>query len=328
MLTSTRPAAVAAALLLVACGAPMPSLSPSTTERSAPIDRHSPTPRPPSALATAGPPIVVIPEGDSPAFDGRPRSETLDAGGVRLILDIGSSPHTPAFGTIVTVTLANRGPQRLDWWADGCGGNASVSGSTTATWRDSAVDARPELARYRDWLRKAIPSGPMGLQIDRPWTRLHRGAGCRRFGRQRRVEAGQSIRREFTWDGSAAARLGPPPNGPVSFTARIDHLKPERGDELPPLEVTLESWIVGGPPDEFLSPFEAIDAALADERLSSWLVTRPLDSTQQPVVEFDRDLGFWVVGAVFGGLDPILHAAFIDPMTREVFAVREQRVTF
>jgi hypothetical protein len=204
-----------------------------------------------------------------------------------------------------------------------------VEATTSATWRDSTIPVPPPLSRYRDWLRRDIPDGPIALQLDRLWTLQHRGAGCTRFASRHEVEPGQTVRRELIWDGSTAARLGPPLNGPVSFTARLERLKVEGGDELPPIEVSLESWIVGGPPEDFLSPFEAIDVALADERLSSWLITRPLDATQQPVVEFDRDLWVWVVGSLFGDrLDPTLHAAFIDPLTHEVFAVKEHRVSF
>ena len=76
------------------------------------------------------------------------------------------------------------------------------------------------------------------------------------------------------------------------------------------------SFVVGGRPEEFLSPFEAIDVGLADARLNSWLQARPLDRTQKPIVEFDRQLGLWAVGSVFDGdLVNTLHAAFIDPIS-------------
>jgi hypothetical protein len=271
----------------------------------------------------------VVPPGDSPAFDGRPRSATTDVDGVRVVVDIGKTPHNPTFGTIVTVTIANRTRRVLEWWADGCGGNARVSATTTSIWRDSAGGLAPDLSRHRDWLRRAIPEGPIGLQIDRHWTRQRRGGGCTQFASRHDIEPGQNARREFTWDGSAAGRLGPPPNGPVSFTARLERLKLEGGDELKPIVVTLDSWIVSGPPEEFMSPFEAIDAALADERFTTWLASRRMEATDKPVVEFDRDLWIWVVGVRFGEmLDPIVHAAYIDPITHEVFAVTEHRVSF
>jgi hypothetical protein len=77
------------------------------------------------------------------------------------------------------------------------------------------------------------------------------------------------------------------------------------------------------------SPFEAIDAALGDERFATWLASRRMEPTDKPVVEFDRDLWIWVVGVRFGEmLDPVVHAAYIDPMTRELFAVKEHRVAF
>ena len=79
-----------------------------------------------------------------------------------------------------------------------------------------------------------------------------------------------------------------------------------------------------------LSPAQVIDAALADERLASWLVTRPFHSGADGIAEYDRASGLWTVGLLtfddrdYG--DPpegVLHAAFVDPITGEVVAVRE-----
>ena len=94
------------------------------------------------------------------------------------------------------------------------------------------------------------------------------------------------------------------------------------------LEVSLDSWVLNGRPDEMLSPAEAIDAALEDERLASWLLTRRLHYGADAIAEYDRDLGLWAVGLVMyhDDGDPILHAAFVDPVTGEVISIREHRI--
>ncbi len=93
---------------------------------------------------------------------------------------------------------------------------------------------------------------------------------------------------------------------------------------------TLESWVLGGRPDEYLSPAEAVDAALADERLASWLVTRSLAGNASMIAEYDAALDLWAVGLLWyrDDGDPVLHAALVDPISGEVIAIREYRVAF
>ena len=114
----------------------------------------------------------------------------------------------------------------------------------------------------------------------------------------------------------------------MTITSRFDRWKLAGGSQLRPLEVTLESWVTRGRRDEFLSPFEAIDAAFQDVRFTSWLRTR--GGNDNPVVEFDRDIGVWIVGLLIYKDTPtfqeILHAAYVDPYSGEVFAVKESQL--
>jgi hypothetical protein len=117
----------------------------------------------------------------------------------------------------------------------------------------------------------------------------------------------------------------------VKLTSTFERwTRPGPGREGDPIEVTLDSWVVDGRDEAFLSPAEAIDAALADERLSAWLLTQPLRDGADAIAEYDRDLGLCAVGLLMyhDEGDPVLHAAFLDPVTGEVVAVREHRVEF
>ncbi len=334
-MASTRSVLAAWLLVVAACAGPTPTASPDPTMATVPsVPGPQPTPTattsPVPAVATV-PPNTPTPYPSGAPYQGQvPETASAEFGGARLTIAVGHNPIDAVFGSILTVTIDNRSQRRLEWWADGCGGNAAVSGTTMSTWRDSVLDVPSGLATYRDWLRRDIPvDEPIELDLHRPYSLLHRGTGCAKFATRHRLEPGDSVTREFIWDGSAAKRLGPAPNGPVVLTARLERWKLLDGDDLRPLEVSLDSFVVGGRPEEFLSPFEAIDVALADARLSSWLLTRPLDRTQQPIVEFDRQLGLWAVGSVFDGdLVNTLHAAFIDPITREIVTVREHSVGF
>jgi hypothetical protein len=251
-----------------------------------------------------------------------------------LTLDIGEGRMQVLYPRVLTVTITNGSGRRLEWLANGCEANASIAATMTATWRDSTAAPSVDLDSYRDRLRGKVSDGPIRLAIQRPYTLLRRDSTCTDFteSRRRRLEPGESVTREYIWAGDTVGRLGPPPDDvPVKIVARLERWRFVGGKDREPIEVSLDSWVIGGHADGFLSPFQAIDVALADERLASWLVARGRSRTDAPMVEFDRDLGVWVVGVRFADevdSQPVLHAAFIDPMTREVFAVKEHRVSF
>jgi len=161
--------------------------------------------------------------------------------------------------------------------------------------------------------------------------RSSRFSGCADLGMPNELAPGRKVTQEAVWDGSAAWSLGLPPTAPATITARFERWSRDgkRGDGGKPLEVSIDSWILDGRSEDVLSPAEAIDAALRDERLTSWLITRPLHDNADAFVQYDRDLGVWAVGLLSyrDDGDPVLHAAFLDPITGEVITVREQRVS-
>lgn len=319
----TRSGLAAALVLVAACGGPAPTSTPMASST------QSPTPEPTPAIATV-PPLeeTPLPEG-APAEGSLPTIASTEFGRVRLTLSIDMNPIDANHGAEALVTLDNRSHRTLEWSTDGCGIHAWVDATTAAKWRDSSLGVPQDLIPYREDFRRRVPiDEQIRLDFQRPVFRQHRNIGCADLAVHHELRPGRTVTQSFTWDGSAAERFGPAPSGPVTITSRFERWKLAGGSQLRPLEVTLESWVTGGRRDEFLSPFEAIDAAFRDERFTSWLRTR--GGNDNPVVEFDRDIGVWIVGLLIYKETPsfqeILHAAYIDPYSGEVFAVKESQL--
>lgn len=327
--------ALIAVSIVAACGNQTPTTrpplepargSPTTTTTIA-------TPTPTPALATVAPFRPTPRPSGAPSDESLPASASSERDGVKLTLELrGGRAINAGNGALALVTIENTGARILRWLNDGCDTNAGIVARMPATWRDSALDVSPQLAPYREWLREeAVVNEPIWLRFLKSGRAPRRFSGCADLGVPKELAPGRKVTQQFTWDGFAAPRLGLPPSGPATLTARFERWsRPGPGKDGTSIEVTLDSWVLRGRPDEYLSPAEVIDAALADDRLASWLVTRPLRHSADAIAEYDRDLGLWAVGLLMyrDDGDPILHAAFLDPVTGEVVAIREHRVTF
>ena len=323
-----------AIIVVAACTPPAPSTpstaapGPSATEAAA---VPSPTPMPTAAVATVPPFQATQRPSGVPDEDSLPTSASVERDGVRLTLRLGLNPLYAGNQVAAFATIENTGDTTLRWLNSGCDVNARITGVVDSTWRDSTLDVSADLAPYREWLREAAyVEEPISLLFDTGF-RSSRFSGCADLGLPRQLAPGRKVTQEAIWDGSAAWSLGLPPTAAATITAHFERWWRGSEAESPgnSLEVSLDSWVLNGRPDEFLSPAEAIDAALKDERLTSWLVTRRLHYGADAIAQYDRDLGLWAVGLLMyhDDGDPILHAAFLDPVTGEVIAIREHRVT-
>jgi hypothetical protein len=335
-----RHLALAVALILVAaCGGPTPTATPrgSTVPPSLAVAAATPlpTPSPIPAVATVQPFRSTPRPSDAPADESLPSSASSEHDGIRLTIRLGGvNPMHAGNGGLAFVTIQNTGDSLLRWTNDGCDTNAWINATMPAIWRDSTLEVSPELEPYREWLREtAAVEEPVELPFLPARSVRYRphSWGCGDLGIGRELAPGRKVTQEFVWDGHATPRLGLPPGGPVTLTSTFERWsRPGPGHDGDPIEVTLDSWVLDGRPDDYLSPAEAIDAALADERLASWLVTRPFRDSADAIAEYDRDLGLWAVGLLMyqDSGSPVLHAAFVDPVTGEVIAIREHRVDF
>lgn len=333
---SQRLTVLIAVAIVAACGGQQPPTPTPTT-----VEPTSAFPTPTSATPTTLIPAVatVAPFQPTPRPSGAPTdgpspaSASSERDGIKLTIELrgGNAIHA-GNGDLASVTIENTGAQILRWTNDGCDTNAPIVATMPETWRESSMEVSPELAPYREWLREeAVVDAPISLRFLKRGRAPRRFSGCADTGLPKDLAPGRRATQDFTWDGFAQPRLGLPPSGPATLTASFERWsRPGPGKDGTPVEVTLDTWVLHGRPDSYLSPAEAIDAALADERLASWLVTRPLRASADAIAEYDRDLGLWAVGLLMyrDEGDPILHAAFLDAVTGEVIAIREHRVTF
>lgn len=325
-----------AIVLVVSCGGPTPtprsplgSIAVASPSGVPPAPASSPSTTP--AVATVPPFRPTAPPSGAPAEEALPTSASSERHGIKLTIRLSNNPINAGNGTHASVTIENNGNRLLTWTNDGCDTNAGVIATMPATWRESLLDVAPELEPYRDWLREELRVGePIWLRFAKAGHLRYRSVGCADLGVGRELAPGRRVTQDFTWDGGVAPRLGLPPSGPVTLTARFERWsRPGPGRDGDAVEVSLDSWVLRGWSEEYLSPAEVIDAALADERLAAWLVTQPLRHGSA-IAEYDRDLGMWAVGLLMSrdDGDQILHAAFVDPITGEVIAIREHRVPY
>jgi hypothetical protein len=301
---------------------PNGSVPPSSAPTATPISAApTPTASPRPSLA-AGP--------SEPPRDSLPKRASVERDGVRITVEIGLNPIELEQQNVITTTIKNTGQDTVHW-AGGCAGDVWASAELTGTqWRESTIPIDPLLRGHSDWLQA-------GAYVDRPITLkfvpgrlIGQGEDHCPYGPDGSLKPGQSRTGELLWDGQAMFRLGPPPSSPAVITATFgkwyrDSNK-ESGRHRKPVVVKLDSWVIGGPEPAFLSPKEAIDAALADPVFGPWALTQPFNLRRTGVVEYDPALAVWIVGLIHEKDYPepsFRHAALVDPLTGVVIAIRD-----
>jgi len=252
----------------------------------------------------------------------------MERDGVRLTLKLIASPLIAGYTQRLSVTVENTADEPLHWVTDGCEKNMWIEAEMPeASWAASNASVSDELAPYRQWLRdNSGAEEAIRLNFDNPALVGYREVGCADVGVPHELAPGRSVTQTQLWNGNAYPRLGLPPNGRVRIVGHFDYWN--RGNEQDrgePLEVVLESWVINGRDPAALSPLEIIDAAVSDEQLASWLVTQPLHESADAIADYDVASGVWLVGLLtyrHNGRN-VLHAAYLDAYSGEVFAIRE-----
>jgi hypothetical protein len=321
-------AALLAGLLAGCAGSPTTFETPDGPVSPSSAPTATPIVAAPTPAASAPPPLAVGPS--EPPHDSLPKRASVARDGVRMTVEIGLNPIQSGQQNVITTTIKNTGHDTVHW-AGGCAGDVWASAELTGTqWRESTIPIEPLLRGHSDWLQA-------GAYVDRPITLkfvpgrlIGQAEDHCPYGPDGRLKPGQSRTGELLWDGQAMFRLGPPPSSSAVITATFDHWYRDSdeasGRHRKPIVVNLDSWVVGGPEPAFLSPKEAIDAALADPVFGAWALTQPFTLRRTGVVEFDSALDVWIVGLIHEKDFPepsLLHAALVDPLTGKVIAIRE-----
>ncbi len=325
-------------LLLVGCGGgptiveePAGSVAPSPAPNAI-ANSSATTPAPSGSLRSTPAPT---PRPSEPAEESLPLKASVERDGVRITINLWGDRIRAGRREVLTTTIKNTGRDTLRWMVDGCGVDVGITAALPeARWRPSTRTVEPLQKAYAQWLRDQVRlEQPIHLRFD-PGTLLGQvDVGCADLGIPRSLKPGASLSEDLVWDGQAAGLLGPPPSGPVVITATFDYWW--RGSTADanvasekPIVLRLDSRVVGGPAPAFLSPGEAIDAALADPEFGAWAMTQILSGTMG-VVRYDPAANVWIVGLVHQqDTEPYqwLHAALVDPLTGEVLAIREHAI--
>jgi hypothetical protein len=317
--------AILAGLLAGCAGGPTIVEAPAGSVPPSSVPNVSTTPTP---AASARPPLAAGPS--QPPSDSLPKRASVERDGVRITVELGLNPIQLGQQNIITTTIKNTGSDTVHW-AGGCAGDVWAYAELTGThWRESTTTIDPLLRGHSDWLQaEAYLDRPITLKYV-PGRLIGQAEDHCPYGPDGSLKPGQSRTGELLWDGQAMFRLGPPPSSPAVVTATFDHWYRDSnvaaGTHRKPIVVNLDSWVIGGPDPAFLSPKQAIDAALADPVFGAWALNQPFNDRRTGVVEYDPALDVWIVGLIHEKDYPepsFLHAALVDPLTGKVIAIRE-----
>ena len=314
---------VIAAVLLASCGG-----SPTNIETPAGTTAALPTP---VASATPHEAPAQAPRPSEPPYGSLRPSATIERDGVRIKVALPYNPIRAGSKLVLTTTIKNTGADTLNWQVNGCGVNAYVTGVSEARWRPGTGTTDPLLKGHAEFLRKEVSlDTPIRLRFEPASLSGSVEEGCADLAITRSLKPGASRSEELVWDGQAASLLGPPPSSPLEITATFDYwwrgsATKDNHRREKPIVVTLGSWVIDGPAPAFLSPGEAIDAALADPVFGAWAVNQPFNDRRQGVVQYDPAADVWIVGLIHDmDEEPsFLHAALLDPLTGKVVAIRD-----
>lgn len=281
-----------------------------------------PSPMEVSPIVTASAPPTSTPDTDPtpaatmPALALDARTET---DGVEVRLELDHNPLPAGEPTWATVTVRNLTDETVSWMTDGCASVASVLGILEGDWVGGA--AQIGLAeRFKAFALEPLGHAGqayllMGFTDERFLGR--EDLGCADTGIPHELAASERLTHRAVWDGSLDGLV--PPDGPVHLTASFPRTI---GSRSVPIEVGLESWIVGGKPFDFLTPAAAIDVALADATFAEWLERAPESTWINSTHTLDPEAGIWEIGLFRDGVEGFLGTVTLDARSGEVLSHR------
>lgn len=158
----------------------------------------------------------------------------------------------------------------------------------------------------------------------------HDGAasGCGDIAQEHQLRAGEAFEQHLSWDGLAFRRLTPPPTAPVDLTGTFQYVR--AGEHVPPdlahrrtADVHLHAF-VSGLRDRLADPGEAVDAALADPRLTAVLARTTLGDANQGVVRFDVARMAYDVGLLVERPEDVVRLVSVDAESLAVLGYVER----
>lgn len=269
-------------------------------------------------VLTSSPPAVSptrTPIPTMPVLATEARSAT---DGVEIHLELERNPLPAGERTWATVTIRNRSDAMVPWMTNGCVQPAQLLGVLGGDWVGGAMQTGIA-RRFKEFALEPLGhSGQAYLLIGFVGEeRIGRDSGCADLALMHELAPGEKIVHRAAWDGALDDLV--PPDGPIGLIASFPR---QVGSRTVPVEVRLDSWIVGGTPFEFLTPAAAIDAALGDARFREWLErtheSRWINSTHT----LKPEAGTWDIGLFAETADGILGMVTLDARTGEILGHR------
>lgn len=306
-----------------AATSPPPSLAP---EPSSSVPASLPSASPSGDLGPALTPVATA----SPSLpaDALRRSARVDVDGVRVGIVLDRNPMPAGEPTWVTTRVTNTGDDDLIWFHDGCSITVGVLGSILGIrWNLG----RAQVDAAKAW--KVFLVDGHGANVDpvniafTPEQFVGKGTvGCADIGLEDRIRPGQTIEQRAQWNGLAYRQLIPPPTARVDLVGSFRYYW--RAREGQPnaiieqvIDVHLDAWIVGTG-EAFIGPWQAVDVALLDPRLTAILADRHPGQSNSSVLRYVSEIGAYEVGILDTGDEPNtrarVHLSLIDARTGRI----------
>jgi hypothetical protein len=243
--------------------------------------------------------------------------------GVRMTLQLDRTPIQVLERTWALVRIENHSTETILWQGGGCDFPASIEVKLAAAVAPAPGRDWPGLAgQYKSLVGGgAFETDIAAFQpeafVDQP------SFGCTADLRINELAVGERLEYRAAWDGLVGG--APAPGGPLSIRASFPFMGPKAAvadpfmGELQPIEAVLQTSIAAFD-GRFLSPGEAVDAALSDARFFAWVEGAPMAGWQG--VELQYRLGRYtaILQRLEGGGE--LHgAAVVDATTGAVLSV-------
>ena len=257
------------------------------------VTTPSPPPRQAASPDATQPPVVTQPPAPSvPA--GLERFAENERDGVRLTLELESAPLQLGVETWATMTVENAGADSVFYLTDGCEIPMELLAHVGGDW----VGGNDQLGVAAEFKRLALfgdRSGDSHLLMGfKPEQHVGRDGGCADVGVPHELAAGERLSQRALWEPWEDA---PIPSVPVTLEASFPFSGRHRDSvELDPVQVQFDSWITSMDTWPWLTPAQAVDAALADPTFFAWLHEVPSRTWINAHLSLDAEKGIWEVG--------------------------------
>ena len=235
---------------------------------------------------------TLLPVVTAPAYLERFAEAERD--GVRVTLELESTPIQMGVDTWASVTVENLGAGSVFYLTDGCEIPLQLLVKLGGEWTGGA-DQIGVAAEFKRLALFDDQSGRSHLLMGfEPEQRVGRDAGCADVGVPHELPAGERLTQRALWLPWDDA---PIPTVPVTLEGSFPFTGRDRDStELDPVVVHLDSWIASSEAWPWMTPAQAVDAALTDPVFFAWLLEVPSRSWINAHLDLDPQAGIWEVG--------------------------------